>query len=280
MLWRRFRRHKRAFTLVELLVAIVIMSILAISVVLISSAASRTFIRGEETIAADDVKDIVMEYIRITLRNAKKVYLSNDPTLMGTSGTPLIAECNMLFAGNVIPAADGKPVGVSDEYPDGRIYPLGKHNVTVNGIPRTETVIGGSRTETVIGGYVYHMSSNVDGVLDWDAPTPLFGGTTLKPATGVYGEYLVGGLTFSPIERRDTSGDNGQGISYAVTVNFTVFRERDVAADGESYTATLASDVVTFLNLEQRKSPIKEGGKDAGDVKNASSGTYSYIFYS
>lgn len=261
MLWRRFRRHKRAFTLVELLVAIVIMSILAISVFLISSAASRTFIRGEETIAADDVKDIVMEYIRITLRSAKKVYLSNDPTLMGTSGTPLIAECNMLFAGNVIPDADGKPVG-------DRIYPLGKHNVTVNGI---------RRTETVIGGYVYHMSSNVDGVLDWDAPTPLFGGTTLEPVTEVYGEYLVGGLTFTPIVR--TEGKES-GSSYAVTVNFTVFRERDVAADGESYTATLASDVVTFLNLEQRKSPIKEGGKDAGDVKNASSGTYSYIFYS
>lgn len=261
MLWRRFRRHKRAFTLVELLVAMVIMSILAISVFLISSAASRTFIRGEETIAADDVKDIVMEYIRITLRSAKKVYLSNDPTLMGTSGTPLIAECNMLFAGNVIPDADGKPVG-------GRIYPLGKHNVTVNGIPRTETVIGG---------YVYHMGSNVDGVLDWDAPTPLFGGETLKPATEVYGEYLVGGLTFTPIVR--TEGKES-GSSYAVTVNFTVFRERDVAADGESYTATLASDVVSFLNLEQRKSPIKVGAESAGGVINASSGTYSYIFYS
>ena len=264
MLWRRFRRHKRAFTLVELLVAMVIMSILAISVFLISSAASRTFIRGEETIAADDVKDIVMEYIRITLRSAKKVYLSNDPTLMGTSGTPLIAECNMLFAGNVIP----KPVGVSDEYPDGRIYPLGKHNVTVNGI---------ARTETVIGGYVYHMSSNVDGVLDWDAPTPLFGGTTLDPVTEAYGEYLVGGLTFTPIVR--TEGKES-GNSYAVTVNFTVFRERDVAADGESYTATLASDVVSFLNLEQRKSPIKVGAESAGGVINASSGTYSYIFYS
>lgn len=261
MLWRRFRRHKRAFTLVELLVAMVIMSILAISVFLISSAASRTFVRGEETIAADDVKDIVMEYIRITLRSAKKVYLSNDPTLIGTSGTPLIAECNMLFAGNVIPDADGKPVG-------DRIYPLGKHNVTVNGIPRTETVIGG---------YVYHMGSNVDGVLDWDAPTPLFGGTTLEPVTEVYGEYLVGGLTFTPIVR--TEGKES-GSSYAVTVNFTVFRERDVAADGESYTATLASDVVSFLNLEQRKSPIKVGAESAGDVVNASSGTYSYIFYS
>ena len=261
MLWRRFRRHKRAFTLVELLVAIVIMSILAISVFLISSAASRTFIRGEETIAADDVKDIVMEYIRITLRSAKKVYLSNDPTLIGTSGTPLIAECNMLFAGNVIPDADGKPVG-------DRIYPLGKHNVTVNGI---------RRTEAVIGGYVYHMSSNVDGVLDWDAPTPLFGGTTLEPVTEVYGEYLVGGLTFTPIVR--TEGKES-GSSYAVTVNFTVFRERDVAADGESYTATLASDVVSFLNLEQRKSPIKVGAESAGGVINASSGTYSYIFYS
>ena len=261
MLWRRFRRHKRAFTLVELLVAMVIMSILAISVFLISSAASRTFIRGEETIAADDVKDIVMEYIRITLRNAKKVYLSNDPTLMGTSGTPLIAECNMLFAGNVIPDADGKPVG-------DRIYPLGKHNVTVNGIPRTETVIGG---------YVYHMSSDVDGVLDWDAPTPLFGGTAFAPATDVYGEYLVGGLTFTPIVR-EVGKESGN--SYAVTVNFTVFRERDVAADGESYTATLASDVVSFLNLEQRKSPIKVGAESAGGVINASSGTYSYIFYS
>lgn len=174
----------------------------------------------------------------------------------------------MLFAGNVIPAADGKPVGVSDEYPDGRIYPLGKHNVTVNGI---------ARTETVIGGYVYHMSSNVDGVLDWDAPTPLFGGTTLEPVTETYGEYLVGGLTFTPIVR--TEGKES-GNSYAVTVNFTVFRERDVAADGESYTATLASDVVSFLNLEQRKSPIKVGAESAGGVINASSGTYSYIFYS
>lgn len=262
MLWRRFRRHKRAFTLVELLVAMVIMSILAISVFLISSAASRTFVRGEETIAADDVKDIVMEYIRITLRSAKKVYLSNDPTLIGTSGTPLIAECNMLFAGNVIPDADGEPVG-------DRIYPLGKHKVTVNGIAE--------RDETVIGGYVYHMSSNVDGVLDWDAPTPLFGGTTLEPVTEVYGEYLVGGLTFTPIVR--TEGKES-GNSYAVTVNFTVFRERDVAADGESYTATLASDVVSFLNLEQRKSPIKVGAESAGGVINASSGTYSYIFYS
>ena len=268
MLWRRFRRHKRAFTLVELLVAMVIMSILAISVFLISSAASRTFIRGEETIAADDVKDIVMEYIRITLRSAKKVYLSNDPTLIGTSGTPLIAECNMLFAGNVIPDAGGTPVGVSDEYPRGRIYPLGKHNVTVNGI---------ARTETVIGGYVYHMGSNVDGVLCWGAPAPLFGGTTLEPATGVYGEYLVGGLTFSPIVR-EVGKESGN--SYAVTVNFTVFRARDVAADGESYTATLASDVVTFLNLEQRNSPIKVGAESADGVLNASGGTYSYIFYS
>lgn len=262
MLWRRFRRHKCAFTLVELLVAIVIMSILAISVFLISSAASRTFIRGEETIAADDVKDIVMEYIRITLRSAKKVYLSNDPTLMGTSGTPLIAECNMLFAGNVIPDADGNPVG-------DRIYPLGKHDVTVNGIERSETA--------VIGGYVYHMNSDVDGVLDWANPTPLFGGTAFAPATDVYGEYLVGGLTFSPIVRE---AGKESGSSYAVTVNFTVFRERDVAADGESYTATLASDVVSFLNLEQRKSPIKVGAESAGGVINASSGTYSYIFYS
>lgn len=268
MLWRRFRRHKCAFTLVELLVAIVIMSILAISVFLISSAASRTFIRGEETIAADDVKDIVMEYIRITLRSAKKVYLSNDPTLMGTSGTPLIAECNMLFAGNVIPDADGKPVGVSDEYPDGRIYPLGSHSAVVDGF---------KQTRTVVGGYVYHMGSNVDGVLDWANPTPLFGGTAFAPATDVYGEYLVGGLTFSPIVR--TEGKES-GNSYAVTVNFTVFRERDVAADGESYTATLASDVVSFLNLEQRKSPIKVGAESAGGVINASSGTYSYIFYS
>ena len=121
------------------------------------------------------------------------------------------------------------------------------------------------------------MSSNVDGVLDWDAPTPLFGGTTLEPVTEVYGEYLVGGLTFTPIVR--TEGKES-GSSYAVTVNFTVFRERDVAADGESYTATLASDVVSFLNLEQRKSPIKVGAESAGGVSNASSGTYSYIFYS
>ena len=121
------------------------------------------------------------------------------------------------------------------------------------------------------------MSSDVDGVLDWDAPTPLFGGTTLEPVTEAYGEYLVGGLTFTPIVR--TEGKES-GNSYAVTVNFTVFRERDVAADGESYTATLASDVVSFLNLEQRKSPIKVGAESAGGVVNASSGTYSYIFYS
>ena len=78
MLWRRFRRHKSAFTLAELLVAMVVMSILAISVFLITSAASSTFTRGTDSITADDVKDIVMEYVKLSVRSASKVWLSND----------------------------------------------------------------------------------------------------------------------------------------------------------------------------------------------------------
>ena len=100
MLWRRFRRHKSAFTLAELLVAMVVMSILAISVFLITSAASSTFTRGTDSITADDVKDIVMEYVKLSVRSASKVWLSNEYNASDESGTPLIVQGNMLFVGS------------------------------------------------------------------------------------------------------------------------------------------------------------------------------------
>ncbi len=99
MLIRKLKNKKSGFTLAELLVAMVVMSILSICVFLITSSASKTFMRGETMIAADDVKDIVLEYIKQHLEDKSKMWLVDD---IRTYGSQYLKEGNLLFA-----AADG-----------------------------------------------------------------------------------------------------------------------------------------------------------------------------
>lgn len=75
---RRLRRHNKGFTLAELLVAIVILGILSMCIYLITQAAGYTFSRGEEIIASDDVKDLVLEYIKQELRNSSQMWLVSN----------------------------------------------------------------------------------------------------------------------------------------------------------------------------------------------------------
>ena len=78
MLLRKFRKHKSGFTLAELLVALVILGILSLCVYLITQAASFTFSKGQEVISADDVKDIILEYLKQELKTSTSVYLTDD----------------------------------------------------------------------------------------------------------------------------------------------------------------------------------------------------------
>lgn len=71
---------QKGFTLAELLVAIVVMSILSICVYLITSSASQTFQHGQTTIAADDVKDLMIEYVRQIVKDKEKSDLSTTFT--------------------------------------------------------------------------------------------------------------------------------------------------------------------------------------------------------
>ena len=78
-------KWKKGFTLVELLVAMVIMSILTISVFAITSSASRTFSKGTETLMADDVKDLVLALVKKNLYTKEEVVLDSGSAL-GQSG--------------------------------------------------------------------------------------------------------------------------------------------------------------------------------------------------
>ena len=78
-------KWKKGFTLVELLVAMVIMSILTISVFAITSSASRTFSKGTETLMADDVKDLVLALVKKNLYTKEEVVLDSGIAL-GQSG--------------------------------------------------------------------------------------------------------------------------------------------------------------------------------------------------
>lgn len=69
--------HKKGFTLVELLVAIVIMSILTVSVFAITSSASRTFAKGTDSIKADDVKDLVLALVKKNLYSKEDIVLGS-----------------------------------------------------------------------------------------------------------------------------------------------------------------------------------------------------------
>ena len=78
-------KWKKGFTLVELLVAMVIMSILTISVFAITSSASRTFSKGTETLMADDVKDLVLALVKKNLYTKEEIFLDSGSAL-GQSG--------------------------------------------------------------------------------------------------------------------------------------------------------------------------------------------------
>lgn len=78
-------KWKKGFTLVELLVAMVIMSILTISVFAITSSASRTFAKGTETLMADDVKDLVLALVKKNLYTKEEIFLDSGSAL-GQSG--------------------------------------------------------------------------------------------------------------------------------------------------------------------------------------------------
>lgn len=92
---RKFRKTKSGFTLAELLVAIVIMGILSICIYLITQAAGFTFSRGEEVISSDDVKDIVLEYVKQELRNCRQIWLVAD---VESNGSEQIKHGNLLFS--------------------------------------------------------------------------------------------------------------------------------------------------------------------------------------
>ena len=273
MLWRRFRRHKSAFTLAELLVAMVVMSILAISVFLITSAASSTFTRGTDSITADDVKDIVMEYVKLSVRSASKVWLSNDYSASDPSGTPLIVQGNMLFVGSW----QGEGATLNE-------------NGVITAIPNAdsagEVVPVGERYDgkEIIGGYVYIMPADVDGALDFKGafstseeggyaytggPSSLFGGYAFSPNTRSYEDHYIARLTFTPIDRID---GQHKGAAYAVRANLIITEVGGTGTGDMSYNAATGSEVISFVNLEDR------GGK-VQPIGDAEGGAFRYLFF-
>lgn len=135
MLLRRFRKRKSGFTLAELLVALVILGILSLCVYLITQAASFTFSRGEEVISSDDVKDIVLEYIKQEVRNSSVVYLTDD---LAADGSAYITKGNLLFSseldGYLYKATSNVDGNINLTYPadDGRPFPAGAQAYFVN----------------------------------------------------------------------------------------------------------------------------------------------------
>ena len=89
------KKSRRGFTLAELLVAIVIVSLLSLCIFLITQSASNTFLRGEQVITADDVKDIVLEYITQTVKSSTSMYLVRDIERFGAEYTE---KGNCLYA--------------------------------------------------------------------------------------------------------------------------------------------------------------------------------------
>lgn len=80
-------KGKKGFTLVELLVAIAIMSILTISVFAITNSASKTFAKGTESIAADDLKDLLLTLIKQNLYTKEEIVLEENVYRYGEGAT-------------------------------------------------------------------------------------------------------------------------------------------------------------------------------------------------
>lgn len=98
---RAFRRkvagHKRGFTLIELLVTIVILGILSVSIWAITNSAILTFSREKNLIAADDVKDIVLAYVKQTVQYSDAIKLTNQP-LDSLQASENIQDKHVLFS--------------------------------------------------------------------------------------------------------------------------------------------------------------------------------------
>ena len=80
-------RWKKGFTLVELLVAIAIMSILTIGVFAITNSASKTFAKGTESIVADDLKDLLLALMKQTLYTKEEIALEENVYRFGEGAT-------------------------------------------------------------------------------------------------------------------------------------------------------------------------------------------------
>lgn len=81
------KKWKKGFTLVELLVAITISTLIGLSVFLITNSASNVFVRGTESIVADDVKDTLVAFVKDKLYTRSDLYLvKNSFTEGGLTG--------------------------------------------------------------------------------------------------------------------------------------------------------------------------------------------------
>ena len=126
------KKSRRGFTLAELLVAIVIVSLLSLCIFLITQSASNTFLRGEQVITADDVKDIVLEYITQTVKSSTSMYLVRDIERFGAEYTE---KGNCLYAAPdgmvyILPVDEDGNIefedehGTRSEFGNGRVVPL------------------------------------------------------------------------------------------------------------------------------------------------------------
>lgn len=135
MLIRKLRKRKSGFTLAELLVALVILGILSLCVYLITQAASFTFSRGQEVISSDDVKDIVLEYVKQEIRNSQTVYLTDD---LVNYGAVCLTKGNLLFSsefdGYLYTLASDVDGNINLTFPqeDGRAFPANATQYFVN----------------------------------------------------------------------------------------------------------------------------------------------------
>lgn len=81
------KKWKKGFTLVELLVAITISTLIGLSVFMITNSASNVFARGTESIVADDVKDTLVAFVKDKLYTRSDLYLvKNSFTEGGLTG--------------------------------------------------------------------------------------------------------------------------------------------------------------------------------------------------
>lgn len=135
MLIRKLRKRKSGFTLAELLVALVILGILSLCVYLITQAASFTFSRGQEVISSDDVKDIVLEYVKQEIRNSQTVYLTDD---LVNYGSVCLTKGKLLFSsefdGYLYTLASDVDGNINITFPqeDGRAFPANATQYFVN----------------------------------------------------------------------------------------------------------------------------------------------------